>query len=137
MSTPTTVRDLSTEVPVAGQLHLPHLSARKADAMTTIASITDSSPALREARDQLLAREAQRADALARSMSEAETTHRYEVMDDLRATINEDRAEDLDVLLDLLSPCAECGAEMGASCVPTCQTQAHDGRTHLASLELA
>ena len=44
--------------------------------------------ALRTTRDLLITREAQRADALAREMAEAETTLRYAEADELRATIN-------------------------------------------------
>lgn len=132
------MRDLGTEGPVRGQLLLPHLTARKADTMTTIAPTisTDLTTTLRQTRDQLLAREAQRADTLARAMAEAESTCHYAIADDLRATINEDRAEDLDTLLDLLSPCPECDAEMGAACLSGCQTCAHDIQARLAMLDL-
>lgn len=97
---------------------------------------TDLTTTLRQTRDQLLAREAQRADTLARAMAEAESTCHYAIADDLRATINEDRAEDLDALLDLLSPCPECDAEMGAACPSSCQTRAHDTQARLAMLDL-
>lgn len=132
------MRDLSTEGPVQGQLPLPHLTARKADIMTTTTPTigTDLTTTLRQTRDQLLAREAQRADTLARAMVEAESTCHYAIADDLRATINEDRAEDLDTLLDLLSPCPECDAEMGAACPSSCQTRAHDTQARLAMLDL-
>jgi len=69
-------------------------------------------------------------------MAEAESTCHYAIADDLRATINEDRAEDLDTLLDLLSPCPECDAEMGAACPSSCQTRAHDTQARLAMLDL-
>ncbi|QEH94775.1 hypothetical protein FV141_14225 (plasmid) [Dermacoccus abyssi] len=63
--------------------------------MTTITRTLDGLHALRVTRDLLVDREAQRADVLAREMAETETTKRFVEVDDMRATINEDRAEDL------------------------------------------
>lgn len=133
------MRDLSSEGPVTGQLTMlatPPENERKKDTMTTITRTLEGLHALRTTRDLLITREAQRADALAREMAEAETTLRYAEADELRATINEDRSEDLNALLDLLSPCPECGAEMGQLCDASCEERAHEAAPALTVLDL-
>lgn len=129
------MRDLTSEGPVTGQLPLIDYN-RKKDTMTTITRTLEGLHALRTTRDLLITREAQRADALAREMAEAETTLRYAEADELRATINEDRSEDLNALLDLLSPCPECGAEMGQLCDASCEERAHEAAPALTVLDL-
>lgn len=133
------MRNLTLEGPVPGQLPLPHLPTRKANTMTTATHPTSTptmSAILLDTRDALLGREAQRADALARTMAEAEQSAQYGLADDLRATINEDRAADLEVLLDLLTPCLECDAAPGAPCGWECESRAHSGTARLAQLDL-
>lgn len=133
------MRDLSSEGPVAGQLIMLDPLAendRKKDTMTTITRTLDGLHALRVTRDLLVDREAQRADVLARELAETETTKRFVEVDDMRATINEDRAEDLNTLLDLISPCPECGAELGQLCEASCQERTHEGAPVLSDLDL-
>lgn len=133
------MRDLSSEGPVTGQLTMlaiPPENDRKKDTMTTITRTLDGLHALRVTRDLLVDREAQRADVLAREMAETETTKRFVEVDDMRATINEDRAEDLNALLDLLSPCPECGAELGQLCDASCQERTHEDVAVLSALDL-
>lgn len=129
------MRDLASEGPVAGQLPLID-NDRKKDTMTTITRTLEGLHALRVTRDLLVDREAQRADTLAREMAEAEQTNRYVEVDELRAAINEDRSEDLNALLDLLSPCPECGAELGQLCEASCQERTHEDAPVLSDLDL-